>query len=219
MLTIEQSNANCKASRTAMKNAVNAGKSAITANLVDEVIHSVTFKCPAGIATLVAYLDDQGLYKELRAVKKFALDFTGVSLKGENPSIDTERHNAAVLTYEAELVRLQELGIIGWYEQATGTSKDDTVKKADTPAQKQAKKQAKALDVLASVANDVENSDSNIMKMVLEYKAALEKVAAYGEKPAIDMHRKFIGQLTTSMMSCIDQLKAEPKAEPVQDAA
>lgn len=207
MLTIEQSNANCKASFTAMKSAVNAGKAAITVALVDAARHSVQHKCPNAIANMVAYLDDQGLYKELKAIKKFALDFTGVSLKGENPSINDERHEAAQTKCEPELVRLQELGIIGWYEQATGTGKDDTVTVKDTPEQKQAKKQAKALETLEAVAKDASNPDQAIVAMVLEYKTALEKAASYNPAQAADMHRATVGKLTQAMMASINKLK------------
>lgn len=223
MLTIEQSSANCAASRLAMKNAVNAGKTAITANLVDEALHSIKFKCPHGIAKLVEYLDEQGLYKELKAVKKFALDFTGVSLKGENPCIDDKRHDAAQTICEPELERLQELGIIGWYEQATGTGKDDTAKVKDTPAQKAAKKQAKALETITAAAKDLENPDHIILNMVLEYKTALEKAHAYNPSATVDMHNATVGKLASAMMNSINNLQPTTVVEtaPVvtQDAA
>lgn len=207
MLTIQESTAKCNASFAAMKVAVNSSKTAITTNLVDEVTHSVAHKCPAGIAKLVSYLDEQGLYKEMKAVKKFALDFTGVSLKGENPSINDERHEAAQTLAGPELIRLQELGIIGWYEQATGTGKDEKETKVLTKEQKQAAKQAKALETLEKVAVDTDNPDHTIMKMVLEYKVALEKANGYNPSAASDQHNKVIGKLTTVMMASINQLQ------------
>lgn len=212
MLTIEQSTANCKASFTTMKVAVNSSKTAITAALVDAARHSVQHKCPNAINNMVIYLDDQGLYKELKAIKKFALDFTGVSLKGENPSINDERHDKAQTICEPELIRLQELGIIGWYEQATGTGKDEKAKTKDTPAQKQAKKQAKALEVLQEVADDMENEESAIMRMVLEYKAALTKTAKYNPTQAADMHNATIGKLSSAMMASINKLQEKDAA-------
>ena len=206
MLTIEQSKANCEAAFKSMKVAVNSSKTAITESLVAEATHSITFKCPHGIAKLVEYLDEQGLYKELKAVKKFALDFTGVSLKGENPSINDERHAAAKETCEPELVRVQELGLIGWYEQATGTGKEEKAK--DTPEQKAAKRQAKAIETLEKAAKDLENPDHELFKMMLEYKNTIEKVAKYNPAQAQDMHTATIGKLTGAMMASIQQVKA-----------
>ena len=207
MLTEQQSSAICKGSFTAMKIAVNTSKTAITTALVDAARHSVLHKCPNAIANMVAYLDEQGLYKELKAIKKFALDFTGVSLKGENPSINDDRHEAAQAICEDELVRLQELGIIGWYEQATGTGKEEKAKVLDTPEQKQAKKQAKALETLEAVAKDASNPEQAIVAMVLEYKTALEKAASYNPAQAADMHRATVGKLTQAMMASINKLK------------
>lgn len=204
-LTIEQSNANCKASLTAAKVAVNSSKTAIAAALVDAARHSVLFKCPHNVANLVSYIDEQGLYKELKAIKKFALDFTGVSLKGENPSINDDRHEKAQAICEPELERVQELGLIGWYEQATGTGKEERAK--DTPEQKAEKRKAKALETLADIAKDKDDVEADIMRMVLEYKQSLEKVSKYNKQQAIDMHNATIGKLGATMMASINQLK------------
>jgi len=205
-LTIEQSNANCKASLTAAKVAVNSSKTAITAALVDAARHSVLFKCPHNVANLVSYIDEQGLYKELKAIKKFALDFTGVSLKGENPSINDDRHEKAQAICEPELERVQELGLIG-YEQATGTGKEEKAKAKDTPEQKAEKRKAKALETLADIAKNNDDVDADIMRMVLEYKQSLEKVSKYNKQQAIDMHNATIGKLGATMMASINQLK------------
>lgn len=206
MLTLEQSKANCVTSFAAMQSTGSAYKTAITDALVHAARHSVVHKCPANLAKIVAYLDEHGQYKELKAVKKFALDFTGVSLKGENPSINDERHTKAQETCEPELERVQELGLIGWYEQATGTGKEKKAPKSK--AEKQAAKETKALDTLAEIAKDPEHADSAIMQMVLEYKASLEKVAKYNPSQAHDMHNATIGSLTKAMMGSINQLKA-----------
>lgn len=169
-------------------------------------------------AQLVEVLTEYASKKAVTAFKYLAVTHSGASLK-DGGSIDSKRQEKNRDNYAQVLETVAELGLIDWYASVTDSDKEEKAGN-DTPATKQAKKEASALKTLANIAADSDDEHSIIMKQVLEYKASLEKVAKYNPAQANDMHNKTIGSLAKAMLGSINNLK-DPSigADDTEEAA
>ena len=182
------------------------GDDKATNAVVNAITHAMTYHAPDRVAKLLELFEARVQGKPfIQAFKTLVYDHTGVSLKGDTPSIDSKRQEKAKETWLDTLNKVSELGLLDWFASLTATEKKS--KAAKTPEQKANDKKVKALETIADVAAGT-GDEAVIAKAMLEYKLAFEKAFAYNKESTVDQHNATIGKLAQSMMNSIAKLKA-----------
>jgi hypothetical protein len=186
------------------------GDDKATNAVVNAITHAMTYHAPDRVVKLLELFEARVQGKPfIQAFKTLVYDHTGVSLKGDTPSIDSKRQEKSKDTWSDTLNKVAELGLLDWFASLTATEKKS--KAAKTPEQKAEIKAAKALDTIAEVASGT-GDDAIIAKAMLEYKLAFEKAYAYNKESTLDQHNGTIGSLVSSMMNSISKMKAPESA-------
>lgn len=201
-----QSAINCESLIQSVQSAANSLANAETDAAVATIRHCMVHGSAELVAKLKEKLGDFGSKHSKAAFSKLAMEFSGASTKDGKISIDAKRQETARNTYEAELSKVQELGLVNWYMEVTGKSKD---KKVLTDAEKQAAASKRAYKVLEAIAKDDTDLEAQFKaECMLAYGQAASALYKKNPAQAKQMLEGDLSQLKASLTTAIDHLNA-----------
>ncbi len=202
----QQSAAECELAINGVQIAHNALGNAETNAAIKTIRHCMVHGGAEFCAVLSEKLGDYGSKGSKTAYNKLVMDFSGASTKDGTAQIDKARQEKARPIFEAELQKVEMLGLVDWYYDYTGKEKNKPKK---TEAEKQAAALKKAYAAFEKMAADTSNPVAQMRaKAMLDYGKAIAELAEGNLDQAKQQLASDLGHIQTSIANLVPSLKA-----------
>lgn len=197
-----ESRAECMSAITGIRSHANVGASLVSEAAVKVVTHCQTYGDAEPLNKMVDLLDETGIVKTgAKALRYLAFNFTGAKKDG---TIDTARQNKGKETYVATCEAVTELGLVPWYESATGTGKAELTDE-EKAAKKEAKAATQAMNWLEKQAKAGGLTGAKC-KAMLEYGAKYEKLYDANPQQARDQLEGDLRHMSSQLAGMIQKV-------------
>ena len=161
---------------------------------------------PEFCSVLSDKLGDYGSKGAKTAYNKLVMDFSGASMKDGTASIDKTRQEKARPVFEAELEKVEMLGLVDWYFDYTGKEKNAPRK----PRLKSKRRLlTKAYKTFEKMAADSSNPIAQLRaKAMLEYGAGIAELATENYDQAKQQLAGDMAHLKTGLATALNSIKA-----------
>jgi hypothetical protein len=202
----QQSAAECDLAIDGVQVAHNQLGKAETSAAIKTIRHCMVHGGAEFCAKLTDKLGDYGSKGAKTAYNKLVMDFSGASMKDGTANIDKTRQEKARPIFEAELVKVEMLGLTDWYFDYTGKEKNPPKK---TEAEKQAAAITKAYKAFEKMAADDSNPIAQLRaKAMLEYGAGIAELATENYDQAKQQLAGDMAHLKTGLATALNHIKA-----------